>query len=219
MPFKDNKSKHFSKEKIAGMLLCLLLGGLLGTLFYLKMQPSTTTREGPAFGIYFSPKGGCTEAIVKEINSAKEAIYMQVYSFTSKAIGDALIEAEKRGVKLFILADQKQYQANRAAQIDRLKGAYTKRYIGKTSGSTHTKTIVVDGKSFPICSFNFDKNAEKNNRENILYAYQAPEEAQTVIDNCIKNYKRAIPYTTYKKGQYERKGKKGKKGKKNQSKK
>ena len=36
--------------------------------------------------IYFSPNGGCTEGIVKEINNAKSEILVQAYSFTSTPI-------------------------------------------------------------------------------------------------------------------------------------
>lgn len=35
------------------------------------------TLNNTPFQIYFSPKGGCTEAIVKEINQAKSEIYIQ----------------------------------------------------------------------------------------------------------------------------------------------
>ena len=38
--------------------------------------------------IYFSPKGGCTEAIIKEIN---HEILIQAYSFTSAPIAKALV--------------------------------------------------------------------------------------------------------------------------------
>jgi hypothetical protein len=36
--------------------------------------------------VYFSPNGGCTEAIVKEIINAKSEILAQAYSFTSTPI-------------------------------------------------------------------------------------------------------------------------------------
>jgi hypothetical protein len=36
--------------------------------------------------VYFSPKGGCTEAIVKQIDGAKTEILVQAYSFTSAPI-------------------------------------------------------------------------------------------------------------------------------------
>jgi hypothetical protein len=36
--------------------------------------------------VYFSPKGECTEAIIKEIEQTKEEILVQAYSFTSAPI-------------------------------------------------------------------------------------------------------------------------------------
>ena len=50
--------------------------------------------------VYFSPKGGCTEAIISEINQAKTEILVQAYSFTSAPIAKALVNAHKRGVKV-----------------------------------------------------------------------------------------------------------------------
>ena len=41
----------------------------------------------------FSPKGGCTNAIVRQINAAKTSILVQAYSFTSTPIAKALVEA------------------------------------------------------------------------------------------------------------------------------
>jgi hypothetical protein len=32
--------------------------------------------------VYFSPKGGCTDAVVKQISIAKSTIHVQAYSFT-----------------------------------------------------------------------------------------------------------------------------------------
>ena len=46
-------------------------------------------------GVYFSPKGGCLEAVVAEINKARREILVQAYSFTAKQISDALVEAKK----------------------------------------------------------------------------------------------------------------------------
>ena len=58
--------------------------------------------------VCFSPNGGCTEAIVKEINSAKSEIYVQAYSFTSAPIAKALVDAHKRGIKVEVILDKSQ---------------------------------------------------------------------------------------------------------------
>ncbi|MGO9144772.1 MAG: hypothetical protein ACLQDF_00245 [Desulfomonilia bacterium] len=44
--------------------------------------------------VYFSPMGGCTEAIVQEIDHANKEILVQAYSFTSKPISKALLDAQ-----------------------------------------------------------------------------------------------------------------------------
>jgi phosphatidylserine/phosphatidylglycerophosphate/cardiolipin synthase-like enzyme len=64
-------------------------------------QPITTL---PPVEVYFSPKGGCTEAVVKELNAAKANVLVQAYSFTSTPIAKALLEAHKRGVKVEVVA-------------------------------------------------------------------------------------------------------------------
>lgn len=49
--------------------------------------------------VYFSPHGGCTEAVVAALGSAKSTVLVQAYSFTSAPIAKALVEAHRRGVK------------------------------------------------------------------------------------------------------------------------
>ena len=61
---------------------------------------------------YFSPKGGCSAAIVKEINDAKTEILVQAYSFSSKPIARALVDAKKRGVRIEIVLDKASYPRN-----------------------------------------------------------------------------------------------------------
>jgi phosphatidylserine/phosphatidylglycerophosphate/cardiolipin synthase-like enzyme len=58
--------------------------------------------------VYFSPHGGCTEAIVKEIDEAKTEVLVQAYSFTSTPIAKALLNAHKRGVKVEAILDKSQ---------------------------------------------------------------------------------------------------------------
>jgi len=199
MSFEKHIIKKRPWAKIIYGLLCLLLGGIAGTVCSLyTANPSSNVSGSPAYAPHFSPKGGCTEAIVKEINAAKKTIYMQAYSFCSKPIGDALCAAEKRGIKLCILVDRGRYESGKASQIDRLNGDNTLRYISQGSAYAHIKTLVVDDKSFPVGSFNMDKNAEEVNRENILYVHGDSEACKRVIQNCIRNCQKAIPYEEYK---------------------
>jgi phosphatidylserine/phosphatidylglycerophosphate/cardiolipin synthase-like enzyme len=58
--------------------------------------------------VYFSPHGGCTEAVIKEIDQAKTEVLVQAYSFTSTPIAKALLNAHKRGVKIEAILDKSQ---------------------------------------------------------------------------------------------------------------
>ena len=47
--------------------------------------------------VYFSPNGGCTDAILCQINQAKTEILLQAYSFTSKPIAQGVDSGPKAG--------------------------------------------------------------------------------------------------------------------------
>ncbi|MCX5712661.1 MAG: phospholipase D-like domain-containing protein, partial [Candidatus Omnitrophica bacterium] len=49
--------------------------------------------------VYFSPNGGCQEAIVSEISKARKNIDIAVYYLTSREIAQELVTAKDRGVK------------------------------------------------------------------------------------------------------------------------
>lgn len=48
--------------------------------------------------IRFSPRGGCTQAVVQKIDEAQREIKIMIYSFTSEPIASALLRAPSRGV-------------------------------------------------------------------------------------------------------------------------
>lgn len=67
-------------------------------------SPSLSVSAGPAgtptIEVFFSPRGGATDAVVHELGNAKNEILVQAYSFTSAPIAKALVDAHKRGVKM-----------------------------------------------------------------------------------------------------------------------
>jgi len=56
--------------------------------------------------IFFSPKGGIAEKIIRQINNAESYIDITMYSFTYEPIAKAIIRAKNRGVKIRILMDK-----------------------------------------------------------------------------------------------------------------
>jgi len=116
--------------------------------------------------VYFSPKGGCTEAIVSEINRARSEILVQAYSFTSIKIAKALADVHTRGVSVQIILDKSQTTARRSA------AAYSSRtgtptFIDRAHAIAHNKVMIIDGFTLITGSFNFT-NAAESNAENLL---------------------------------------------------
>ena len=93
-------------RRLSSLLLLVLLC-LLGC----GQAPAQGTADQaglPPIQVYFSPKGGCTEAVVKELGNAKSRVLVQAYSFTNAPIAKALFQAHKRGVKVEVILDKSQ---------------------------------------------------------------------------------------------------------------
>ena len=56
-------------------------------------QQAPTTLPASSIEVYFSPNGGCTDAIGATLGQAKETILVQAYSFTSAPIAKAVVDA------------------------------------------------------------------------------------------------------------------------------
>jgi phosphatidylserine/phosphatidylglycerophosphate/cardiolipin synthase-like enzyme len=117
--------------------------------------------------VYFSPRGGCTEAVVREVGKARKTVWVQAYSFTSAPIARALVEASRRGVKVRVILDRSQ-RSERYTAADFLVHAGIPVYIDARHAIAHDKVIVIDGRTVLTGSFNFTKSAEENNSENLL---------------------------------------------------
>ena len=60
--------------------------------------------------VFFSPKGGAVEEIIKQTDNAESYIDIAMYSFTYEPIAEAIIRAKNRGVKIHSLMDKVQSQ-------------------------------------------------------------------------------------------------------------
>ncbi|HEX3999592.1 MAG TPA: phospholipase D family protein [Pirellulales bacterium] len=115
---------------------------------------------------YFSPRGGCTDAVVAEIEQAQHEIMVQAYSFTSHPIAEALIEAHRRGVKVTIVLDKSELKEHSLA--DEVAGAGIPTFVDDKHKIAHNKIILIDGRTIITGSFNFTTAAEHSNAENLL---------------------------------------------------
>jgi len=135
--------------------------------------------------VYFSPNGGCTEAIVRGIDQAKSELLVQAYSFTSQPIAKALIAAYKRGVKVQVIMDKSQ-KSEKYTSAAFLANSGVPTFIDSGHAIAHNKIIIIDRETIITGSFNFTKAAEEKNAENLLII-KSKELAKLYIDNWNKH--------------------------------
>ncbi|KAB0669111.1 phospholipase D family protein [Oryzomonas sagensis] len=151
--------------------------------------PSTGTVEA-----FFSPQGGTTEAVVSEIRGARQEVLVQAYSFTSKPIAKALLDARKRGVKIEAVLDKSNATAKYSAATF-LANAGIPVLIDSAHAIAHNKIIIIDRATLITGSFNFTKAAEEKNAENLLVI----KGNKPLMEKYLRNYEihkaHSTPYT------------------------
>ncbi|MDD5712065.1 MAG: phospholipase D family protein [Smithellaceae bacterium] len=120
--------------------------------------------------VYFSPQGGCTEAIVRQIDQAREEVLVQAYSFSSAPIAQALLKAHKRGVRVEIILDKSQ-RSQRYSSSTFFAHAGIPTYIDGRHAIAHDKVMIIDRAVVITGSFNFTKAAQEKNAENLLIGH------------------------------------------------
>ena len=117
--------------------------------------------------VYFFPHGGCTDAIIRELNKTKSTILVQAYSFTSAPIAKALLDSHKRGVEVEVILDKSQ-RTDQYSSTTFFFNAGIPVKIDSTHAIAHNKVMIIDGETVITGSFNFTKAAEESNAENLL---------------------------------------------------
>jgi phosphatidylserine/phosphatidylglycerophosphate/cardiolipin synthase-like enzyme len=168
---------------------CLLLAtGFMGALtigFVIRWVRQLWSRPF-AVAVRFSPKGGCTEAVVHELKQARSEILVQAYSFTSKAIAEALVEAKGRGVHVDIVLDRSNEQET-YSELGELLGNGITPYIDSHHAIAHNKVMIIDGHTLVTGSFNFTNQAEHENAENLLIMTGHPELVRSYRQNFLEH--------------------------------
>ena len=124
----------------------------------------------PATEVYFSPHGGCTDAVVRTLDAAKSSVYLQAYSFTSKPIANAIVRDAMRGLTVKAILDHSQ-ESERSSRLDDLLAAHIPVLIDHVHAIAHSKIMIIDGQEVITGSFNFTNAAENENAENLLILY------------------------------------------------
>jgi phosphatidylserine/phosphatidylglycerophosphate/cardiolipin synthase-like enzyme len=166
------------------MTWLLVATGFTGafTLQHLCRRVLQYFRHPPSVEVHFSPKGGCTEVIVHELAQARKEILVLAYSFTSRPVAEALVEAKLRGVQVDVILDHSN-ENEKFTDLPFFLEQGIAPLIDANHAIAHNKIMLIDGRTILTGSFNFTHQAEQENAENLLVIKGHPELVQSYRHN------------------------------------
>jgi phosphatidylserine/phosphatidylglycerophosphate/cardiolipin synthase-like enzyme len=155
--------------------IAAVIVALLGTVPCTSAQPAPTRASGvdqTDLTAAFTP-GHALPVVLETIRSARSTIFVAAYSFTSRPVASALLDASRRGVGVQVLVDAgeatKRYSAARFLANQGVAVRINARYA-----TQHNKFMVVDAVCVQTGSFNYTSSAAERNAENVLVVKNAP---------------------------------------------
>ncbi len=122
--------------------------------------------DGKLIENYFCPEDFCANKVIKTIREAQKNIYFMTFSFTHDGIGDELVKADNRGVKIEGVFEKS--QNNKYTEKKKLDEAGIKTRWDGNKANMHNKVFIIDNKTVITGSFNPTRNGDERNDENIL---------------------------------------------------
>ncbi len=129
--------------------------------------PAETVKAISSADVFFSPRGGLSAAVIKEIDKARSEVILHAHSFPSYEIAKALADARERGVKVTALLDRSQKREKDTTAFV-LEKAGILVYIDSDHTVANNNVMLIDRETVITGSFNFTKEAEEKNAENML---------------------------------------------------
>lgn len=128
----------------------------------------------------FSPRQHCAAALIDALNKAEKKIYVHAYSFTHPDIAAALVAAKKRGVDVQVHMDKNRIAEKYSVFPLFVENAFAISIQDKPP-IAHNKIMIVDEDLVITGSFNWTKNAAKN-EENLNFIH-SKELAKVYLEN------------------------------------
>jgi phosphatidylserine/phosphatidylglycerophosphate/cardiolipin synthase-like enzyme len=113
--------------------------------------------------VFFSP--GCEKPLIEAIKKTQSKLDISIYCFTNKDLANVLVELHEKNLPIRILADSSQFETSMALKYLLARGFYVK----LTDRMNHNKFLIRDNTLVATGSYNYTKNAETWNYENLLF--------------------------------------------------
>ncbi len=141
--------------------------------------PRLTLSDGTQISTYFAPGNDTISPLLSEIRSSKQSIHFMAFSFTHNALGKAMRDRFKSGVAVQGVFEKRQIDQH--SEYAPMKAEGMPVIQDKNRATMHHKVIVIDEKTVITGSYNFSRNAETRNSENLLIIKENRELADAYL--------------------------------------
>lgn len=135
------------------------------------------SREGMSPSVSISLDQNSAGLTSDAILASENSIAALVYKFEDQSILKSLEDALKRGIKVRLLADEKEASDKKSLVVRANRAGAEVRLWSRDQGKLHAKCLIVDGQRVLSGSFNWTDSAAESNIELILY-FENPETVQ-----------------------------------------
>lgn len=175
----------------ARVLACLLLAVCAASAQAGAPQSLALPRE-TAVSAGFSPDGSALALVLQVIGQAHRSIDVAAYLLTSSDVARALVQAQRRGVRVRVLLDAKSDMAEDARYARHALGILVNAGIAVRSIDAyplfHDKYMIIDRRTVQTGSFNYTSSAARRNAENVLVVWNAPQLAARYQADWERNW-------------------------------
>jgi phosphatidylserine/phosphatidylglycerophosphate/cardiolipin synthase-like enzyme len=162
--------------------------------------PRTLPAQGTVEAV-FSPWQDVEGALLAAIGAARRTLHVQAYAFTSRALAQALVEAQRRGVRVQVLADREQAERMENSRLPQLAAAGIPVALEVRYAAAHNKILLVDaeGEAPAVItgSYNFTWSAQAKNAENVLILRGHRELTRAYLDNWRRHRAEAVAWDDF----------------------
>lgn len=125
------------------------------------------TIDGTQVENYFAPEDKVGEKVIAQVRQAQKSIRFLAFSFTHDGIGQALMEKFKAGVKVQGVFEKRQAD-EKYSEFGPMRDMGMDVLTDGNPYIMHHKVFIIDDQTVILGSFNFSRNADESNDENVL---------------------------------------------------
>ena len=189
---------HIRRHALPVLFLAFLCAAQAGAFEQAEGIRRHAVNASGTVQLLFTPEDYATGVIVQTIERAQKQVLVQAYSFTSREIAQALINARQRGADVQIIADAEQMERTEHSKVSTVAAGGVPVFVDSQHASAHNKVMVIDADSAkPVVitgSFNFTHSAQFKNAENVVIFRGNRELTAAYLKNWKQHREHAHPY-------------------------